>query len=82
MVIDQFADHHPELVERRPQIEKVLTHEEESFGRTLDAGMARFQELVADLARQAAATGRDGGQTSCPVVRSSGYTTPTASRSI
>lgn len=57
VVINQFAHHHPELTERRPQIEKVLTHEEESFGRTLNAGMARFQELVAELAREAAQQG-------------------------
>jgi alanyl-tRNA synthetase len=57
VVINQFAHHHPELAERRAQIEKVLTHEEESFGRTLNAGMARFQELVAELAREAAHQG-------------------------
>jgi alanyl-tRNA synthetase len=57
VVIDQFAGHHPELVERRALIEKVLTHEEESFGRTLSAGMARFQDLVEHLAREAAERG-------------------------
>ena len=81
VVIDQFADHHPELVERRSQIEKVLTHEEESFGRTLNAGMARFQELVADLAREAARRARRW-PAPCLVARSSGSTTPTASPSI
>jgi alanyl-tRNA synthetase len=55
--IDQFAGHHPELVERRALVEKVLTHEEESFGRTLSAGMTRFQDLVEDLAREAAERG-------------------------
>ncbi|MFT4040644.1 MAG: alanine--tRNA ligase [Thermomicrobiales bacterium] len=57
IVTQQFATHHPELVERRSQIEKVLQHEEESFGRTLNAGMARFEALVADLAAQASAQG-------------------------
>jgi alanyl-tRNA synthetase len=57
VVVEQFAHHHPELTERRPQIEKVLAHEEESFGRTLSAGMARFQDLVEDLARVAAEQG-------------------------
>ena len=57
VVIDQFAHHHRELTDRRVQIEKVLAHEEESFGRTLSAGMARFQALVEDLARDAAAQG-------------------------
>ncbi len=62
VVIDQFAAHHPELVERRGQIERVLTHEEESFGRTLNAGMARFQALVEDLAREAADRGETVAQ--------------------
>jgi alanyl-tRNA synthetase len=57
VVVGQFAHHYPELAERRTQIEKVLTHEEESFGRTLAAGMARFHDLVADLALQAAEQG-------------------------
>src|SRR5690606_13915833 len=34
VVIDQFGHHHPELLDRQRQIERVLTHEEESFGRT------------------------------------------------
>ncbi len=59
VVIAQFAHHHPELTERRSQIERVLTHEEESFGRTLAAGITRFQTLVEDLAKVAA----DGGET-------------------
>ena len=57
VVISQFAHHHPELSDRRTQIEKVLEHEEESFGRTLNAGMSRFQALVEDLAREAAEQG-------------------------
>ncbi|MBW3633979.1 MAG: alanine--tRNA ligase [Chloroflexi bacterium] len=57
VVIDQFAHHHRELTDRHGQIEKILTHEEESFGRTLSAGMARFQTLVEDLARKAAEQG-------------------------
>ena len=52
-MIDQFAHHHRELADRRAQIEKVLAHEEESFSRTLSAGMARFQALVEDLAEKA-----------------------------
>jgi alanyl-tRNA synthetase len=57
VVIDQFAHHHRELTDRRGQIEKVLAHEEESFGRTLSAGMARFQTLIEELARKAAEQG-------------------------
>ena len=62
VVIDQFAHHYPKLSDRRVQIEKVLAHEEESFGRTLSAGMARFQALVEDLARDAAAQGETVAQ--------------------
>ena len=62
VVIEQFAHHHRELSDRRTQIEKVLTHEEESFGRTLSAGMARFQALVEDLAKQAAERGETVAQ--------------------
>lgn len=57
VVIDQFAHHYPELADRRVQIEKILQHEEESFGRTLSAGMSRFQALVEDLAEEAAEQG-------------------------
>jgi alanyl-tRNA synthetase len=50
MVLEQFGHHHPELRDRQRQIERVLTHEEESFGRTLNAGIGRFQALAAELA--------------------------------
>ena len=63
VVIEQFAHHHRELNERRTQIEKVLTHEEESFGRTLSAGMVRFQTLVEDLAGEAVRRGETVAQT-------------------
>ena len=63
VVIAQFAHHHRELTDRRSQIEKVLTHEEESFGRTLNAGMARFQTLTDELARQAAERGETVART-------------------
>jgi alanyl-tRNA synthetase len=49
IVIDAFGDEYPNLVQRRRQIERVLTHEEESFGRTLNAGIGRFQTLAEGL---------------------------------
>ena len=49
IVIDEFGADYPNLIERRRQIERVLTHEEESFGRTLNAGIARFQTLAEGL---------------------------------
>ncbi len=58
VVIEQFGAWHSNLRERQTQIERVLTHEEESFGRTLSAGEARFQTLVASL--------RDSGDTVVP----------------
>jgi alanyl-tRNA synthetase len=52
VVIEQFAEHYPNLRERQSQIERVLTHEEESFGRTLTTGMSRFQALASSLAEK------------------------------
>ncbi|HEV2528641.1 MAG TPA: alanine--tRNA ligase [Thermomicrobiales bacterium] len=49
IIIDEFGDQYPNLVQRRRQIERVLTHEEESFGRTLNAGIGRFQILADGL---------------------------------
>jgi len=59
VVVDQFGHHHPELRERQGQIERVLRHEEESFGRTLAAGLGRFQTLVAEMERDRAAGGAE-----------------------
>jgi alanyl-tRNA synthetase len=57
VVIDQFGDDYPALRDRRGQIERVLTHEEESFGRTLAMGISRFQALVDELTQSATAEG-------------------------
>ena len=62
VVVEQFAHHHPELRDRQRQIARVLTHEEESFGRTIAAGIGRFQALVEELARTAAADGETVAQ--------------------
>lgn len=48
-VINQFADLHPELRDRKSQITKVIAYEEESFGKTLTSGMNRLHALTADL---------------------------------
>ncbi|MCC6703521.1 MAG: alanine--tRNA ligase, partial [Thermomicrobiales bacterium] len=58
VVISQFGAWHPNLHERQSQIVRVLTHEEESFGRTLTAGEARFDALVTQL--------RESGETMVP----------------
>ena len=49
IVIDAFGEDYPNLIQRRRQIERVLTHEEESFGRTLNAGIDRFYTLTNGL---------------------------------
>ncbi|MGE3797568.1 MAG: alanine--tRNA ligase [Thermomicrobiales bacterium] len=49
VVIGQFGDDYPNLKERRSQIERVLHHEEETFGRTLTAGMTRFHHEAQSL---------------------------------
>ncbi len=49
VVIGQFGSWHSNLRERQSQIVRVLTHEEESFGRTLAAGEGRFLALVETL---------------------------------
>lgn len=53
VVIRQFGADYNNLIERRTQIERVLLHEEETFGRTLTAGMARFQQEARGLLDQA-----------------------------
>ena len=58
VVIDQFGGDYENLRDRRGQIERVIIHEEESFGRTLNAGMARFNAEVQQLPRIAP----DGGE--------------------
>jgi alanyl-tRNA synthetase len=54
VVIAQFGENYPELVNRRNQIAKVLNHEEQTFGRTLSTGMTRFQTLADSLAKSGA----------------------------
>jgi alanyl-tRNA synthetase len=54
VVIAQFADNYPELTSRKSQIAKVLNHEEQTFGRTLNTGMARFQTLAESLVKSGA----------------------------
>ncbi len=52
IIIDEFGEQYPNLIQRRTQIERVLTHEEESFGRTLNAGIGRFQILADGLSER------------------------------
>ena len=63
VVVDQFAGFHPELRERQGQIERVLGHEEASFGRTLASGLGRFQTLVSEIEKAADPSGETVAQT-------------------
>ena len=49
LVIELYGTNSPELVERRSQIVRTLTHEEESFGKTLQSGINRLQALTDEL---------------------------------
>ncbi len=51
LVIELYGTNSPELVERRSQIVRTLTHEEESFGKTLQSGINRLQALTDELRR-------------------------------
>ena len=56
VVVGQFGSNYPELIERRAQIAKVLLHEEQSFGRTLQTGINRFSSLAKVLVDQGQTT--------------------------
>jgi alanyl-tRNA synthetase len=44
-VVASLGQVFPELVERRDIVQRVIRSEEESFGRTLDRGLKRFEEV-------------------------------------
>ncbi|RIK46022.1 MAG: alanine--tRNA ligase [Chloroflexi bacterium] len=56
VVAETFGDEYPELRSRRETIRRVVTHEEEAFGRTLAAGIARFDALADELRSRGATT--------------------------
>jgi len=45
-LVDLMGNVYPEIVEKKEHIQKVVRGEEESFGRTLDAGLAMFDILA------------------------------------
>jgi alanyl-tRNA synthetase len=55
-VVESLGPVFPELVERQGLISKVIRSEEESFGRTLDRGLAIFTEATASGANVTGAT--------------------------
>jgi alanyl-tRNA synthetase len=48
VVVEQMHEAYPELDEKRDEIERVLTAEEERFGETLARGLTLFEEAAAD----------------------------------
>src|SRR4029077_6930950 len=46
VVIEQMKEGYPELEEHRDEIHRVLTAEEERFGKTLERGMRLFEETA------------------------------------
>ena len=46
VVIEQMKEGYPELEEHRDEIHRVLTAEEERFGKTLERGMRLFEEVA------------------------------------
>jgi alanyl-tRNA synthetase len=55
-VTEIMGAEYPELVEQRSSVEKWLAGEEEAFGRTLESGTARLEDLIA-RAKEAGAEG-------------------------
>jgi alanyl-tRNA synthetase len=47
VVIEQMKDGYPELEEHRPDIDRILSAEEERFGQTLARGIRLFEEVAA-----------------------------------
>jgi len=48
VLIEVMGDHYTELKQRQKHIETVIRAEEEAFGRTLDKGLAHFNDMVVD----------------------------------
>jgi alanyl-tRNA synthetase len=46
VVMDELGPFYPEIIERQDHIFRVLEREEESFGRTLQSGLNRFELLI------------------------------------
>ncbi|HVB63875.1 MAG TPA: alanine--tRNA ligase [Nitrolancea sp.] len=49
VVIEMFARHYPDLNSSKQRIALIVAHDEEHFGRTLSAGISRFETLATDL---------------------------------
>jgi alanyl-tRNA synthetase len=56
VVVDIMGQAYPELHQGREHVALVIKAEEERFGQTLDQGIEKFEELVADLNHQGVTT--------------------------
>ncbi len=62
---------YPEISERQAHLEKILSSEEEKFRRTLDAGLARLEEMI--ISAKAAESGRIDGETAFQLYDTFGF---------
>ncbi|MCJ1970041.1 alanine--tRNA ligase [Lactococcus carnosus] len=56
VVGDIMQSYYPEVLEKREFIEKIVTREEETFARTIDAGSKLFDEVITKLKAEKQAT--------------------------
>src|SRR5712691_723923 len=49
VVIERMSDGYPELEEHRDEIHRILTAEEERFGKTLERGLRLFEEIAQNV---------------------------------
>ncbi|MGX7047589.1 alanyl-tRNA synthase [Lactococcus piscium] len=56
VVGDIMQSYYPEVLEKREFIEKIVTREEETFARTIDAGSKLFDEVITKLKSENQAT--------------------------
>lgn len=56
-VIDHMGDHYTELKERAEAITRAITREEERFSRTMEAGLAELNGLLAELPAEGTLSG-------------------------
>jgi alanyl-tRNA synthetase len=51
-VVDALGDHYPELAQRQEYLTTTLRYEEQRFRHTVQAGLARLEEMLADAETQ------------------------------
>jgi alanyl-tRNA synthetase len=58
-LVELISDFFPELAERQEYVTSVIREEEESFSRTLDKGLQKFNELAANVGSDKVFSGED-----------------------